>query len=353
MIELKTQGPEPSLQPLAQAFQKNVSAINQRLQDKGACLMPTAMHPGMHPDRETKLWPHEYNQVYETYNKIFDCRGHGWSNLQSVHINLPFANDDEFGRLHAAIRLMLPILPALAASSPLVEYQANGVLDNRMKFYAANSIKIPSVTGKVIPEAVFTAAEYQSDILEKIYQDIAPFDPEETLQEEWCNARGAIARFDRNAIEIRVLDIQECPQADLSIAWLITKCLQDLVNGRLCSYATQQSFHEDPLAAILQNCVKRGMNAVIEDAGYLQALGLHSQSQTTAGELWQSLFETAQQSASASDEQFFTPLKTIIKNGNLSSRILAAVDGNLNPTSIDAVYRELCGCLSEGRLFVG
>ena len=35
------------------------------------------------------------------------------------------------------------------------------------------------------------------------------------------NSRGAIARFDRNAIEIRVIDVQECPKADLAIAIFI------------------------------------------------------------------------------------------------------------------------------------
>ncbi|MDP8244655.1 MAG: glutamate-cysteine ligase family protein [Candidatus Hinthialibacter antarcticus] len=353
VIELKTQGPEPSLQPLAQAFQKNVGAINQRLQEKSARLMPTAMHPGMVPERETKLWPHEYNQVYEAYNRIFDCRGHGWSNLQSVHINLPFANDDEFGRLHAAIRLILPILPALAASSPLVEYQANGVLDNRMKYYAVNSAKVPSVTGKVVPEAVFSKADYEAQILQKIYRDIAPFDPEETLQDEWCNARGAIARFDRNAIEIRVLDIQECPLADIAIAWLIVSSLKALCNEIACSYQTQQSFHEDGLAAILQHCVTRGLNADIEDAAYLQVFGLNNQNSASVRELWQRLFDAAKQNAAPGDEPFFAPIEIILKQGNLSTRILNAVGDAPPPSSIDAVYAQLCDCLSEGRLFVG
>ena len=50
-----------------------------------------------------------------------------------------------------------------------------------------------------------------------MYDDIAPLDPDAVLQHEWLNARGAIARFDRNTIELRVLDVQECPRADLAI----------------------------------------------------------------------------------------------------------------------------------------
>ncbi|MBZ0254692.1 glutamate--cysteine ligase [bacterium] len=353
VIELKTQGPEPSLQPLAKRFQDNVAVLNHRLHEKGARLMPTAMHPGMNPERETKLWPHEYNQVYEAYNRIFDCRGHGWSNLQSVHINLPFANDGEFGRLHAAIRLMLPILPALAASSPLVEYQSNGVLDNRMKYYAVNSAKVPSITGKVVPEAVFTIDDYESLILQKIYRDVAPYDPEGILQDEWCNARGAIARFDRNAIEIRVLDIQECPIADLSIAWLVVSCLKALCNEQCSSYSNQKEFHEDGLAAILNECVARGLDANINNKKYLSALGASGADIISAGALWRYLFEAAKQNAAPGDEQFFTPIVTILEHGNLAARILNAIGDASSPSSIDAVYETLCSCLAEGRMFVG
>ena len=83
-----------------------------------AILLPTAMHPWMDPHTETLLWPHGNRDIYHTYNRIFNCQGHGWSNLQSVHVNLAFKGDEEFGRLHGAIRLLLPLLPALAITSP-------------------------------------------------------------------------------------------------------------------------------------------------------------------------------------------------------------------------------------------
>src|SRR6185436_8561391 len=107
----------PALEGLAAKFDTGVRDINRILGDMGGVLLPSAMHPWMDPIAEMKLWPHEYSAVYEAYNRIFDCRGHGWANLQSMHINLPFSGDEELGRLHAAVRLLLPLLPALAASS--------------------------------------------------------------------------------------------------------------------------------------------------------------------------------------------------------------------------------------------
>ena len=117
VIELKTAGPAAALEPLARVFQEHVGRVNRILQPLGGRLMPSAMHPWMDPARQMRLWPHEYSPVYQAYDRIFDCRGHGWANLQSVHLNLPFGDDQEFGRLHAAIRVLFPILPALTASS--------------------------------------------------------------------------------------------------------------------------------------------------------------------------------------------------------------------------------------------
>src|SRR5690606_18612078 len=96
VIELKTTTPARDLSPLADQFAENVREMNRLLQPHGARLMPAAMHPWMDPHLETKLWPHEFSEVYQAYDRIFNCQGHGWSNVQSTHINLPFAGDDEF-----------------------------------------------------------------------------------------------------------------------------------------------------------------------------------------------------------------------------------------------------------------
>ena len=53
--------------------------------------------------------------------------------------------------------------------------------------------------------------------------------PKAMLQDEWLNSRGAVARFEPgNTIEIRVLDVQECPQADVAICALIADVLERL-----------------------------------------------------------------------------------------------------------------------------
>lgn len=353
VIELKTNGPAPSLVGLEAHFQQNVRDINAMLEPMGAMLLPTAMHPWMNPATETRLWPHEYSAVYQAYDRIFNAKGHGWSNVQSTHINLPFANDEEFGRLHAAIRLVLPILPALCASSPVVEGRATGHVDTRLRFYEKNQARVPSIAGLVIPERVYTEADYNEQIFQRTYRDIAPLDTDNVLQREFLNSRGAIARFSRGAIEIRVMDIQECPAADLAIVRAVAAALQRLVNEELAIFAVQREVDERLLKQVFDRAVSEGLDARLreEERLYADAVGFTPVPTSTLRDLWQHLL----------DGTGTAPVHILDPGGdNLARRTLRSVGvtatppGTESPLAKDALaatYRRLADCLAEGTFF--
>lgn len=347
LIELKTNGPVPALEGLPAHFRAHARRIDALLLPHGARLMPSAMHPWMDPWTETRIWSHEYDEVYAAFDRIFDCRGHGWSNLQSQHLNLPFASDEEFGRLHAAIRLLLPILPALAASSPFVEGRATETHDNRLRFYRTNSARVPELSGILVPEPVFARADYEREILAKIHAAMAPHDPEGVLREEWCNARGAIARFDRSAIEIRILDAQECAEADLAISALVSAVLQALIDQRFASGARQRAWDTERLARILFAVVERSDETVIGDTDYLRDLGFEGAQRASAGELWSHLMDATL----PSDSPWRPALATILAKGSLARRLLRASGPRPTRDRLHETYEELCDCLVEGRLF--
>ncbi len=351
VIELKTNGPAAALTPLPALFQRDVGRINDILAPLGGRLMPTAMHPWMDPASDTHLWPHEYSPIYESFDRIFGCQGHGWSNLQSVHINLPFAGDDEFARLHAAIRLLLPIMPALAASSPIIEGRLSGLLDTRLDAYRNNARRIPSVSGRVIPEPVFSRKDYENHILERIYGDLAAHDPAGILRYEWVNARGAIARFERNAIEIRVLDIQECPRADLAIASAIVETIRAMVDEVWRDLASQQDWQIEPLESMFRAAVTDGGRALIEDTAYLAMFGFPGRGACRAADLWQHLIESVAAWRPAAIAPFRDVLDTITGYGTLARRIAVAVGAAPSRRAIEAVYRQLCDCLAAGSVF--
>ena len=346
VIEVKTNGPKPRLDAIVGEFQAAVRRINSLLEPWNGCLMGSGAHPWMNPDRDTKLWPHGDDAIYAAYDRIFGCQGHGWSNLQSMHINLPFKDDAEFGRLHAAIRVVLPLLPALAASTPFLDGKNTGLIDARIDAYARNQRRVASITGRVIPESIRTQAQYEQVILEPMYRDIARHDPDGILPFEWLNSRGAIARFDRQAIEIRLLDTQEQPGADLAIAALVVAVVERLYRGPDEVLDAADALDTDVLAGMLRQCVERGENARIDNADYLRVLGIADRS-LNAGDAWRALAKMSERQI----EPHRAALDVILAEGTLANRLLRSVGRTVDASTLLSTYRRLCDCLAHGRMF--
>ncbi|WP_073136790.1 carboxylate-amine ligase [Chryseolinea serpens] len=349
VVELKSTKPESDFATLEKEFAANVKNINAILSQWNAMLLPTAAHPFMDPMTETKLWPHENNEVYTIYNKIFDCKGHGWSNLQSTHLNLPFYDDEEFARLHAAVRLVLPLLPALCASSPMLDGKLTGLMDTRLKYYKTNQSKIPCITGKVIPEAVFSRRNYLNTIYEKIKAEIAPYDPEGELNAIWVNSRGAIPRFDRGSIEIRIMDIQECPAADLAVVSFVIGLIKALVNGKIADHEAQMKWKTETLAHILDQTTEKAQEAVITQSEYLALFGMQ-QTTATAGEVLQHL-AVKMATYDPQPERWKKPVDLILKEGTLSQRIVGAMGKDPSHETIVATFKMLATCLADNKMF--
>jgi len=376
VLELKTNGPADRLTGLAGAFHESVADADRHLEGLGARLMPGGMHPWMDPASETRLWPHEYTEVYRTFDRIFGCSGHGWANLQSTHLNLPFRDDEEFGRLHAAIRLVLPLIPAIAASSPFVEGRHRPELDARLAMYRGNARRVPSVAGHVVPEAAFTRSQYEREVLGRIYDDLAELDPQGVLRHEWVNARGAIARFDRGAVEIRLIDTQECPPADLAVVAAVSEVVRALTTGPLAERDVAEDPGHERLAAVLDRTIVAADAAPIEDEGYLRAIGLAppssigprggSRRAPFAGDVWRRLVDRHPPADLGVGEA--RALETQLRHGPLARRMLRAVgrggdagaekggerggaDSGVPRSELRALYQDLCGCLALNEPF--
>ena len=350
VVELKTNGPAPALRGVAHEFQRSLLRVDSTLAAMGSRLLPGGMHPTMDPAREFQRWPHDYAEIYGAYDRIFDCRGHGWSNLQSCHLNLPFSNDAEFGRLHLAARALLPLLPALAASSPFCEGRFTGWLDWRLEVYRHNQKRVPRIAGLVVPEPVTTRADYFTTILEPTWADIAPFDPQRLLREEWLNSRGVVAKFFRDALEIRVLDVQEHPAADLAICTLVVAVLRALCAERWGSVASLAALDTQQLADVLWAVAKDGDQAMVTHPGLLAVLGFDARARS-AGELWRALAERVLPDVQDFDPLVEAPLRTILRRGPLARRVLAAVGVTPDRAALDRLCAQLADCLHGGVSF--
>lgn len=345
VLELKNNGPKPIDSPITEHFQKAILDLQPLLEQHNLLLLPTGAHPWMDPHHETVRWPHGDNAIYKQFDSIFDCKGHGWSNLQSMHVNLPYANNEEFRQLHNLIRLILPLLPALAASSPILDGKATGLLDSRLYFYSHNQKRIPSISGDIIPEFINSEEEYQDKILTPMYQEISPFDPERILQHQWLNSRAAIPKFNHKAIEIRIIDSQECVEADIAIAKAIHAILKYWHGAS--SYYLDNPYDTKHLKQLFNQSISTGLATTIDDKELLTQWQLPRQTMSM-NKIWSILIE---QISSALSQKQQTALELILSQGSLSQRILNAAGKEITRHTLKPIYEQLAYCLFSNQQF--
>lgn len=339
VLELKNNGPAAPATDIATQFQQALETLQPVLAAHHLQFLPTGAHPWMNPLTETQRWPHDNAEIYRQYDTIFNCQGHGWSNLQSMHVNLPFANDQEFNLLHNAIRLLLPLLPAMAASTPFLDGHYTGMQDTRLDFYGKNQASIPSISGTIIPEFICSANEYQQKILTPMYQAISPFDPHGILQHEWLNSRAAIPKFEYNAIEIRILDTQECINADIAIAKAILAILKNWVHQS--TYFLDKPCDTLRLKALYDKTRVNGLDVFVEDRE-LSVQWQLGRTAKTCRDVWSQLIESV---STELDNTSQCALEYILSQGNLGERLLRACGNDHSRATLSRVYRQLGHCL--------
>lgn len=341
VIEVKTTHPTPTLEGLDLLFLDHIRQITARLEPYNAMLMPGGMHPWMDPTKETHIWPHQWQEIYSSFDRIFNCRSHGWGNLQSSHLNLPFKNDEEFMRLHAAIRAVLPLIPALAASTPFANGADSGFADYRLEVYRSNAEKFPAIAGVVIPEPIYSQKCYVDKIYGPIDAVIKPLDTLDVFEAHWVNSRGAIARFDRGSIEIRLIDSQESPIANFAILQALVEVLKSLCNKEGVALEKLKEFPTERLLAQFLKMVKHGEDVLIDDLDYLALFGIKNP--IRANDLWRRLVEECWKKPNL----YRDICLQIIEQGTLSKRLRQAK----HEQSLATLYRKLSDSLYQNSLF--
>jgi gamma-glutamyl:cysteine ligase YbdK (ATP-grasp superfamily) len=352
VLELKTPAPVATLDRAERDLVGAIRAVARILAARhGARLLPTGMHPLMRP-AEATLWQRSGSRIYRAYDRLFGTNGHGWLNVQASHVNLPFGTEEETVRMHNAIALLLPYLPALAASSPFVEGRRGRYLDARLGFYRTNQRRIPLITGDVVPEYVASLAEYRRRVLRPIYRALGHGGAARLLRHEWVNSRGAIVRFTRRAIEIRILDMQECVKADVAIAVFVRAALKHLVERMEADDMTLPA--HGALVRDLGRVIREGRAAQVEAAAALAGGG---RGRVLAGDVLAALLEEAEAKVPRAERRYLPILADRVERGSLSERIVRAVagarEGGGRRAAIRRVYDELAECLVENRVFGG
>ncbi|MGD6934763.1 MAG: glutamate-cysteine ligase family protein [Candidatus Bathyarchaeia archaeon] len=331
VMEIKANTPFQSPSAFEETMQNAVTTLNGILQNHGTCLLGTGMHPLLQLD-QTAIWPHYHRKIYQEYGKIFNLKQHGWLNIQSFHLNLPFQKEDDAVKMHNHLTNMCVYLPAVAASSPIYEGKIGADLDNRLSFYKVNQREVPSITGGVIPEYITSLNQYKREVIERYSADLATAGASKTLlHREWVNSRGVIFRFDRSALEVRVMDEQECIKSDVALACFIRATLRGLLESN------PELLPREVLLKDFDAIIHEGLNARVSSG-------------QTARQVCQSYMCLAEKYADREEKKYLWLVKRRIEEGSLSEVIRKNVQVEAEKSdfhqAIRTVYSRLIKCLS-------
>ncbi|MBR9988218.1 MAG: RimK-like ATPgrasp N-terminal domain-containing protein [Gemmatimonadetes bacterium] len=345
VFEVKTLDPVRSLSEADEAIVTGIRRFSEVLkQEWGARLLPTAMHPWFDP-QDARLWTRSGLRIYTTYAQIFDIRTHGWMNVHATHLNLPFGSEQETMAMHTAAAMLIPYLPAIAASSPVHDGRLQSFTDARLGWILQHQSRIPETCGRMVPEYIDSFAAYRRDILQPMYAAIDRFSHSEAIRHEFLNSRGAVLRFARRALEVRVFDTQECVRMDVAITVFARAALQQLTGEVLAG--TIKPPPVDTLVEDFHACVRDGTRAFVR-APHLT--GTTDGAGVAAVVVLRDLLERAHRSVVARDAGYLPLVEQVIAQGSLSERIRARLEPHaLSETALRRalreVYRELADCL--------
>jgi gamma-glutamyl:cysteine ligase YbdK (ATP-grasp superfamily) len=154
------------------------------------------------------------------------------------------------------------------------------------------------------------------------------------LSREWVNSRGVIFRFDRSALEIRVMDEQECIKSDVALACFIRAALKGLIkiNAELLPH--------DVLVKDFNMVIKDGLNAKVSNP--------HGK---TAKQVCQHYLNLAFEYADEDEKKYLWIVKKRIEEGSLSelirNRVLRRTEKTDFQEAILSVYSTLIKCLYD------
>jgi glutathione synthase/RimK-type ligase-like ATP-grasp enzyme/gamma-glutamyl:cysteine ligase YbdK (ATP-grasp superfamily) len=347
VFEIKTQDPVRSLAHAEAALAEGIQRFSAVLHAEfGARLLPTGMHPWFDP-RKGKLWTRSGLRVYTTYARLFDVRTHGWMNVHASHLNLPMGREVDAVAMHTAAALLIPYLPALAASSPMYDGELQPAVDGRLAWILEHQARIPESCGELVPEYVEGFGDYRKRILAPMYRALDRLPDTGAIRHEFFNTRGAILRFARRAMEIRVLDTQECVKMDVAVAAFVRSALKHLTQ-RVAAGRVELPDHAI-LVEDFRACIARGSAARVR-APHLD-VERDGDGLADAKEVLRHLLCGARRAGRKDEAPYLDLAARMVETGTLSERIraelapVAEADDETFTEAARRIYIELIDCL--------
>lgn len=356
VFEIKTPTPMRSLVATEAALAEGVQRFSEVLRSEfGARLLPTGMHPWLDPAR-ARIWNRSNARVYQTYARLFDVHSHGWMNVQASHLNLPMGREAEAVAMYNAAALIIPYLPALAASSPMYDGELQDAVDNRLAWILGHQIRVPESQGSIVPEYVHGVGDYRRRILAPMYRALDRLPNAGAVRHEFFNARGAVFKFSRKAMEIRVLDVQECPKLDVAIGAYLRAALKHF--ARRVAAGKMELPDHSVLVEDFRAAIQHGAEARVAAPHLVGEEHRGDDGRVPVREVLRAILAGASRTARKGETEYLELVDRMITAGTLSERIrerlLPHVDDDEGFTeAARRVYIELADALEANEPWGG
>jgi hypothetical protein len=311
VIELLPVRPAETVPELEGMLEAGLSAFYRRFSGR-YLLMGLGMHPTLRLS-DTAVWDHGEGEYYEAYDRIFGLSRHGWLNIQSVQLNVSYADEADMVRSFNGLRSLIPYLVAVSAASPFVEGRLSGAMDSRLLAYRENQEAIPFICNQIVPERLDSFCTYR-DWLAGMYKELSSRGGS-VLCEEWVASYGVIVRFSRPCVEVKAMDEQECLRSDMA------------------------------LVAFVRALLRTDLNVLEKERGALLELTEEAISRGTAAlspELLR-LLRAAERAASPDERRYLPLVRERIEEGSLAELL---VRDWREERDLPSLMRRLAGCLA-------
>ena len=296
---------------------------NRILEEYNAVLFSSAVYPvpcsdnfSANDSENKNVLPAEIDMNYH-YMKFF----------------LPFKNEDQFFRLHTAVRLILPILPALTSASPVIDSKGELILDSGLEILKHKLDRKEWACRSIIPEPLKNRKEYEGSVTECLK---CCKDNKGNSRIDEC--RAVTANFDEGTLSVRIFDMQESPHVNFAVVRFVTYVLEMLVNSPNGA-EKQASISNENLSEIFDSITMEGLKGIAYNGEYLRLLGIEGQEKMSAWGIWMLLAKQVKEFAGLK----IPPVENILKTGSLSERI-TRISRN---RSVRETCLELADCLEE------
>lgn len=148
------------------------------------------------------------------------------------------------------------------------------------------------------------------------------------LNQDWVNSRGVIFRFDRKALEVRVMDEQECVKSDVALSCFIKAAARGLLRDKA------KLLPHETLVKDFNSIIEWGLDAKVQHP--------HGR---TARQVCQHYLRIAQENASEEEKKYLPLIRKRTENGNVAEIIRDRVRNKAQKTdfreAIIKVYSRL------------